>query len=134
MDTPLPERSPGRTRSLAAVVLAITFVSGGLAGAGVHHLFRPPPPLGPFDLPVHELDLTAEQRAKIDAVLASHQPQIAETTREVFPKMKQIGDQIRAQIREVLTPKQREIVDRLEAEHGGPPPMPGAPGFRPPDP
>ena len=50
----------------AALVLIATFIAGGVVGAGVHHLLRPPPPLGPFDLPERELKLTEEQRAKID--------------------------------------------------------------------
>jgi Spy/CpxP family protein refolding chaperone len=124
------ERSPGETRALAVVVLAVTFVSGALAGAGAHHALRPRPPLSPFSLPERELELTAEQRQKIDAIMASHQPQIAQVTGELFAHLRPVAEEIRAQTREVLTPQQREILDRLEKEHGGPPPLipPGPPG------
>jgi Spy/CpxP family protein refolding chaperone len=122
-----------RTRLLALAVLAVTFIAGGLLGAGLHHAFRPPPPLGPFQLPERELHLTKEQHVKIDAVMASHQEQITAVTHEVLPRLKPIADEMRAQIREVLTEEQRATLDRIEAEHGGPPPL-MPPPRRPPPP
>ena len=112
-----------RTRMLAVGVLAATFLGGALAGAGVHHALRPRPPLGPFDLPERELHLSDEQHAKIRAIMEAHQPRIAEVTNDALPRLRPIADEIRAQMREVLTPEQRDTLDRIEKEHGGPPPL-----------
>lgn len=143
MPEPLPDASPRRIRALSAVVLVVTFLAGGVTGAGLHRwLARPPPPppfgpgrpnAGPPMPPfVRELGLTREQQAKTREILDRYEPRIAEVMRETFPRMKAITDSMEEELRQLLTEEQRRKFDEIRAQRPpGPPPMgrppPGAP-------
>ncbi|MEJ2678457.1 MAG: hypothetical protein P8174_05185 [Gemmatimonadota bacterium] len=116
---------PRRTRLTGAVVLATVFVVGALSGAAIdraasgrdadahdraeqrdrqdrtHHYV--------FD----QLDLTQQQRARIDSVLDVRRNQVTAFWDSAGPHWRAIVDSTRAGIRSVLTPDQRTEYDRL---------------------
>lgn len=55
-----------------------------------------------------ELDLTPQQRTRIDSILADQQARVMEITRETRPLLRQVAEDTRGAIHEVLTPEQRE--------------------------
>jgi Spy/CpxP family protein refolding chaperone len=59
------------------------------------------------------LDLTPEQQAKIRPIIEQAKPQIAAIRQESRQKMKAIRDNIRSQIRPLLTPPQQQKLDAI---------------------
>ncbi len=62
------------------------------------------------------LDLSPEQQQRIDAILQARREQMDAFWTENGPRMEQIVDSARAEIRIVLTEEQRAEADRLRAE------------------
>ena len=136
-----------------AAALALV-VSGIVIGAlstflalerpGLREGRRPPgpPPPGPFTREMESrLDLSAEQRKQIHAILRESRDESEALRRELRPRLEAQSEATRARIAALLTPAQRteleELVkqDRRRAERffleGPPPPRPG---FGPPGP
>lgn len=68
---------------------------------------------------LRSLDLTPEQCSQVQAIIDKRHPQMDAIMRETFPRMRAISDSLRQEVREVLTPAQREQLDkRMPA--GGP--------------
>ncbi len=123
-------------RTSVLIVLA-AFLAGAGTGAGVMASYRrpphrPPPPgakdsrrLPPY---LNRVDLTAEQRAQIEAIVDKYHSRFEAVFQESAPKLKTLRDELDAEIRPVLTPAQREQLEADRARHG-----PG-PGFGPPPP
>jgi Spy/CpxP family protein refolding chaperone len=65
------------------------------------------------------LDLTAEQRARIDTILRDSRPLTDSVLRSSLPRLRAIRDSVRLQIRAVLTPEQQERFDEMERRWGG---------------
>lgn len=59
------------------------------------------------------LDLTAEQRAQIDSILAEERVRAREVTRRFQPQFRAIAQETRARVEAVLTPEQRAQLDSL---------------------
>ncbi len=141
--------SLGRVRLQGIVLLLIAFLAGGVAGFaggritahrfpvrpgfGVHATLNRPAGLPPF---FDRLDLSADQRAKITAILERERPRTDSILRISLPALRAIAESAHAEIREVLTPAQREQLDRQWGRrpfggmnHGGRGPMmePGTP-------
>lgn len=133
--------SSDRSRRLtSALVLALTFVLGGATGAGLYASFghRPHFPRGQdgrrhLPPPFEELDLTAEQRTKAEAIFEKYRPQFDAVFQASMPKMNELRAQMNAELEPVLTEAQREKLKTLHARHpmhrgeGGPPPPPPQP-------
>ena len=60
------------------------------------------------------LDLTAEQQAKIRPIIEQAKPQIEAARQESRQKIKTIRDNIRSQIRPLLTPPQQQKWDTIQ--------------------
>lgn len=60
-----------------------------------------------------KLDLTAPQRQRIEAILATHDGERDAISAPVEPRLKELRALIRGEIREVLTPEQRGEFDEL---------------------
>ena len=135
----------GRVRLLGGLLLAVTFAAGMLGGAALNQTLTAGTPDRPADCTrphaeskgriLDQLDLTAEQRAKVDAILERRRSQTRRFWQHEGAGLRSMVDSTRAEIRNVLTPEQRERYDRLRQEHdarwhekkgrdGGPPPPP----------
>lgn len=78
------------------------------------------------------LDLTAEQRSRIDAILAEQQAQARTLTSEYQPQFRALADQTRERIEAVLTDEQREQMRAMRQRMRRPGDMRrGMPGVRP---
>jgi Spy/CpxP family protein refolding chaperone len=66
-----------------------------------------------------DLDLTADQRTQIDAVLTSRRTRLEELRRDVNERFDAEQRELLDEIRKVLTPEQREKFERREKELRG---------------
>lgn len=132
-----------RPRALAAVLLGLAVVVGFLAGVAADRLLLLPresvaaearaggrgaefrPETGPrrageryLDMLAEELQLSAEQRARIDTILSVQQQRIREVHAEARPRVQAITRDTREAIRTVLTAEQRERFEQLRAQRG----------------
>jgi hypothetical protein len=135
-----PGSSPRKIRLLTALLLVATFAAGTVTGAGICRFLGPPPPPPPpgFVGPLAELGLTAGQQIQARGIQERHRHELDAIIRETFPRVRAIIDQMRREVREILTPAQRARLDEIEARQppppppGAPPGPPGPPGFLPP--
>ena len=133
-----PHETLGRIRLQAILLLAVMFVIGALVGAALTRtLDRParttrnapePPPGLPPDLE-RELKLTPDQSRSIDRIFEAARPRTEKILDELMPRLREITDSVKLEVRKTLTPDQQTIFDRWT-----PPldrPRPGGPGHRP---
>jgi Spy/CpxP family protein refolding chaperone len=127
------ERTPRQIRLITAVLLFATFLLGAAAGVGLVRWSLPPrPPLPPAPVlpgPPGALHLTPAQEAKAHEITERYRPQLDAVWRDSLPRLQELNEQMEKELREILTPEQRKILDEMKAHH--PPPPPGA-GFHPP--
>jgi Spy/CpxP family protein refolding chaperone len=111
-------------------VLIGVFLGGLLAGVLVERTLLGPPvaeaaaaPASPRpgsaedrERMARELDLTAEQQARIDEILDEQQAQLREIMRETRPRTRALLQETRSRIEEVLTPAQIERFEELHAQ------------------
>ncbi len=130
--------SPRRLHLWTALVLVAVFAGGVATGVGASWALRPPPhgrpgrpPAGgglpPF---VGELGLSAEQQARVRAIVEGHRGEMEAAIRDAFPRVRAIQDRVDGEIREVLTPEQAARFDSLRSRRP-PLPGPGGPGMPP---
>jgi Spy/CpxP family protein refolding chaperone len=122
--------SPRRARMLGFALLLVTFVVGAFSGAAFERTLgarEPTTPLdrcaqpGPFHSPpgsliIDKVDLTPEQRQRINVILENHRKQADALWQEQKPVLRAIVDSTREEIRRLLTPAQRAEYDRLREE------------------
>jgi Spy/CpxP family protein refolding chaperone len=121
-------RNPSRMRMAGMALLAVTFVVGMLAGTAFGRVLdaREPDPAaaaanceqkrGPHHI-FDELDLTPEQRTRIDGIMARRRERTDSLWKTDGTRIRAAVDSTRAEIRAVLTPTQAVEYDRLRAEH-----------------
>lgn len=111
---------------MAILVAAALFASGLAIGALGVHLFyaqkianvgRPPMPVGPMFEPwlFRHLDLSARQRTEIREILEQSRAEAEELRREMGPRLRMMNRHTAEAISEILTPEQREKMERLMA-------------------
>ncbi len=66
-----------------------------------------------------DLNLTPDQKTKIQPILDQVRPQIAEIHRDAMAKTKTIMDNAMAQIRPLLTPEQQKKLDEAQNDRRG---------------
>ena len=71
----------------------------------------------PFEHLSESLDLTPEQKAKVQPIIDQTKPQIAAIHQEAMQKMKAIMESTGAQIRPLLTPEQQGKFDAMKKAH-----------------
>jgi Spy/CpxP family protein refolding chaperone len=140
---------------LAALVIVLAAVSGGLAGVAVDrlvllpHMFRGPgrhdghrPPRD-HDFRqkfAREIGLTADQQVRVDSIMDREIKGIHAVRSEVQPRLDSIIARTRRELDSVLTPEQRKKAEEMRKRHpppprfgGGPPEGGPPPGDFPPD-
>ncbi len=65
------------------------------------------------------LDLTPEQRVRVDSILQRQTARSRALMRQVAPELQRLADSTRAELRAVLTPGQWERMERFRAERTG---------------
>lgn len=123
--------SLGRLQARAVALLVAVFAAGVLAGVGLGRLQRPHHHGPPRAMALFEqLDLTPEQREKVDAAIQRHRGELDVIFSETRPRVHTIQKTIETEVRAVLTPEQLRKLDALEADlqrrarEGGLPPLP----------
>lgn len=133
----IPDASaPRRTRLLGLVLLVVTFLVGLFSGAALDRrwvLAQPataaaavPAPRGgatPANAPrsrdadiFDHLELSAEQRVRIDSILEAGKVKVDSFWEQEGPRLRAVIDTTRSEVRALMTPAQREEYDRLRAE------------------
>jgi Spy/CpxP family protein refolding chaperone len=110
------------------VVLALIFLAGTATGSlltvGLGPRFFPPPPVGIPGMKQHwmthltkRLDLTADQQAKIEPIVANAVDKLQALHHDEMDQAAQIMESVNKQITPLLTPDQKTKLQRLESEH-----------------
>lgn len=89
----------------------LTYLQAGEHGPKMHHMGNPLEHLS------EKLDLTAEQKARVQPIVDQTKPQIAAIHQEAMEKMRAIMENAGAQIRPLLTPQQQEKFDAMKKAH-----------------
>jgi Spy/CpxP family protein refolding chaperone len=114
------------TRKLMTLLAAGALTLGGLvylqAGEpGMKHEHHGPGPehmMGnPFDHLSKDLELTDEQKAKVQPIIDQTKPQIEAIHQEAMQKMHALLENAGAQIRPLLTPEQQQKFDAMKKAH-----------------
>ena len=87
---------------------------------GVKHEHGPGPKHhmeNPLEHLSESLNLTAEQKVKVQPIIDQAKPQIAAIHQEAMEKMKTVMESAGAQIRPLLTPQQQEKFDAMKKAH-----------------
>jgi hypothetical protein len=125
---PPPRRASTKTIVIAIVVVILTFVSGAAAGVLLAHLHvfgrgragRPPriaPALMVRHLD-HALDLTPEQRTKVEEIVRRHHQRIEALTESVRPQVRQELEAANREIEALLTSAQRQKFEKMKLRLG----------------
>lgn len=115
-----------KTIVIAVVVVVITFVSGAAAGFFGAHFLPHRAGIGrghmmPQLMVRHlarRLDLTAEQKTKIEAIVMRHHQRIEKLNESVRPQLRQEIEAANREIEAVLTPEQREKFAKMRMRLG----------------
>lgn len=113
-----------RPRAVATLLLALTFVSGGMAGMALEEAAG----LDWFDFLDEDarrddrlldgIGLSAPQRERVDRILGRQEERLEEYWDARLPEMQAIAAGSYDEIRAVLTPPQRAVFDRRVEERG----------------
>ncbi len=83
----------------------------GGRGGGYHH--------SSLERTTEQLNLTPEQKAKVQPIIDQAKPQIESIRREAMQKTKAVMENAMARIRPVLTPEQQKKLDEAQSNRGG---------------
>ena len=115
-----------RPRLVAALLLALTFVVGGLAGMALEEAlgidwfeFLDEDSDEAEDQLLVGLDLTRDQRSQAEAILEREEDRLEDYWESRLPEIQGILRQTYADIRAILTPEQQQLFDRRVEELGG---------------
>jgi Spy/CpxP family protein refolding chaperone len=126
-------------RSRAALVIVLSLIAGAILGIAADRTVlqrvgrRPPDPRRAGEhfarMLEHRLDLTDEQKAKVQAIISRHSDATEAIFRETQPRIHAQMEATDREIEALLTPEQREkfheLVRERNAHHPPPPPPPG---------
>ena len=73
----------------------------------------------PLERTTEQLNLTPEQKAKVQPIIEQATPQIENIRREAMQKTKALVDNAMAQIRPLLTPEQQKKLDESQNDRRG---------------
>src|SRR5947207_2692550 len=108
------------TKKLITLMAACGLTLGGLAylHAGEHGPDMNHHQMGnPLEHLSESLNLTAEQKVKVQPIIDQAKPQIDAIHQEAMQKMRAIMESTGAQIRPLLTPEQQQKFDAMKKAH-----------------
>jgi Spy/CpxP family protein refolding chaperone len=82
-----------------------------------HHGPGPDHMENPFEHLTKDLNLTDDQKAKVQPIIDQTKPQLAAIHKEAVEKMKTLLESTGAQIRPLLTPEQQQKYDAMKKAH-----------------
>ena len=115
------------TRKIIAITAAATLSLAGLVylqakepgehgpkhdGPGPHHMMG-----NPLEHLSKDLNLTDDQKTKVQPIIDQTKPQIAAIHKEAMEKMHALLESAGAQIRPLLTPEQQQKLDAMKKAH-----------------
>ncbi|MDB4951811.1 MAG: hypothetical protein JWM27_4460 [Gemmatimonadetes bacterium] len=113
-------------RTLAALLMLVVWLLGGVAGVALDRLvLRPEPPRRRAERHTPEsahrfsrylageLGLSGRQEAQVDSILVIRQAQTRALATELHPRFEAVAVQARADVERVLTPEQRTKYQQL---------------------
>lgn len=124
--------STGRSKTKAALALAVVFLLGVVTGAAVWHVAYARNATDTFDAASRgsrygvfvwslerKLDLTGEQKRSIEAIMARYERDVAAVAPAPDPRVTALREQMRADIRALLDDRQKkrfvELITELDA-------------------
>ncbi len=121
----------GKPKAWALALLVGALLLGGVAGAAVDRLLIGEPAVAEearragdrdrrrseLEWLSSELDLSAEQRERMGAIVEGHRAQMSALWRETRPRFEELRSQLRDDIREVLNADQRAAYEALIQKH-----------------
>ena len=96
--------------SLASSVFAQNPEQRGMRGGNRH---------GVLETTTERLNLTPEQKAKVQPIIDQTDPQIRAIQRDASQKIRALVDNAMTQIRPVLTPEQQNLLDQSQQQRRG---------------
>ena len=97
--------------ALGGVAIAQPEDQGNSGGRGWHHGGNP------LEHMTESLNLTPDQKAKVQPILDQAKPQIVAIHQDAMQKTKAVMDSAMSQIRPLLTPEQQKKADDLQKAH-----------------
>lgn len=109
-----------RPRAMAALLLIAVFLAGIAVGFTLHRVIRPRPRImatlsADMSGVLEKLDLSAEQRARVDSIMQRRAPATEIMMGEVTERLRSISDSLDRELRTILTPAQRQRLDSLRS-------------------
>jgi Spy/CpxP family protein refolding chaperone len=100
------------TAACALAFGGLTYLWAGEHGGPRHHRFG-----NPLEHLSEKLDLTAEQKTKVEPIIEQTRPQIAAIHQEAMEKMRAVMESAGTQIRPLLNAQQQEKFDAMKKAH-----------------
>jgi Spy/CpxP family protein refolding chaperone len=97
--------------ALGGVAIAQPEDQGSSGGPGWHHRGNP------LDHMTETLNLTPDQKTKVQPILDQAKPQIVAIHQDAMQKAKAVMDSAVSQIRPLLTPEQQQKLDAVQKAH-----------------
>jgi len=109
-------------RLAVLLIFGIGFVAGALTMnvyRARHMASAPATHRGRFERMIEQLNLTAEQREQVKAILDDARTQLSDMHKESEPRFRAVREQTQERLRSVLTPQQWEQFQKLTSDFRG---------------
>src|SRR5919106_1749895 len=105
-----------QVRGAAAVIFVLGFAAGILPLNVYRGWVRRPPPRDRFEQLSERLQLSPEQKTKVQQIFGETREQLRALRRESEPRVHEIRSQADAQLQQVLTPEQWQQFQTMRSE------------------
>ena len=105
---------------VAAMIIFVLGFTAGILALNVYRgwAHRDPGPGGRFDALAERLQLTADQKTKVQEIFSDTREQLRAVRQETEPRMEEIRRQADGRLQTVLTPDQWQQFQRIREERG----------------